>query len=120
MGPFCVQNFRFKFEFESGGGNNLYIDNINISYENTTLIEPIIGNEVVLYPNPVKNQLSVNATKYFSKINILNVMGQIVMKKYVPETKKLVLNTSLLENGYYTIQIIQEDKKWSFPFIKAN
>ena len=74
----------------------------------------------MLYPNPVKQQLCVNATKYFSKINILNVMGQIVMKKHVPETKKLVLNTSLLENGYYTIQIIQEDKKWSFPFIKAN
>ena len=120
MGPFCVQNFRFKFEFESGGGNNLYIDNINISYENTTSIEPFIGNEVVLYPNPVKHQLSLNSTKYFSKINILNVMGQIVMKKHVPETKKLVLNTSLLENGYYTIQIIQEDKKWSSPFIKAN
>jgi hypothetical protein len=36
LGPFCVENFRFKIEFVSGGGNNLYIDNINISYENTT------------------------------------------------------------------------------------
>ena len=34
LGPYCVENFRFKFEFKSGGGNDLFIDNINISYEN--------------------------------------------------------------------------------------
>ena len=120
IGPFCVQNFRFKFEFESGGGNNLYIDNINISYENTTSINPSFYNEVSIYPNPVKDQLTINATNYFSQIHLLDIMGKTVLTKNLSATKRLVLNTGSLENGYYFIQIIQGNKLRSYPFMKIN
>ncbi|MAJ07082.1 MAG: hypothetical protein CL827_09540 [Crocinitomicaceae bacterium] len=120
IGPFCVQNFRFKFEFESGGGNNLYIDNINISYENTTSINSSFYNEVSIYPNPVKDQLTINATNYFSQIHVLDIMGKTVLTKNLLATKKLVLNTGSLENGYYFIQIIQGNKLRSYPFMKIN
>ena len=120
IGPFCVQNFRFKFEFESGGGNNLYIDNINISYENTTSINSSFYNEISIYPNPVKDQLTINATNYFSQIHVLDIMGKTVLKKNLSATKKLVLNTGSLENGYYFIQIIQGNKLRSYPFMKIN
>ena len=115
-----MQNFRFKFEFESGGRNNLYIDNINISYENTTSINPSLYNEVSIYPNPVKDQLTINATNYFSQIHVLDIMGKTVLTKNLSATKKLVLNTGSLENGYYFIQIIQGNKLRSYPFMKIN
>ena len=120
IGPFCVQNFRFKFEFESGGGNNLYIDNINISFENTTSINSSFYNEISIYPNPVKDQLTINATNYFSQIHVLDIMGKTVLTKNLSATKKLVLNTGSLENGYYFIQIIQGNKLRSYPFMKIN
>ncbi|MGD1847327.1 MAG: M43 family zinc metalloprotease [Salibacteraceae bacterium] len=40
---FLRENFRFRFEFESGGGNNLYIDDINI----TGTFNPV---PILLYP----------------------------------------------------------------------
>ena len=47
-------------------------------------------------------------------------MGKIVLTKNLLATKKLVLNTGSLENGYYFIQIIQGNKLRSYPFMKIN
>ena len=79
LGPFCVQNFRFKFEFQSGGGNNLYIDNINISYENTTGISNSFTGKVSIYPNPANDILNIVSNNPFSKIQILDMMGKEVL-----------------------------------------
>ena len=60
-----VDNFLYKFEFESDGGNNFYLDNINIYAGPPS--EELVGTEVVnddisgynLFPNPVDDQLNV-------------------------------------------------------------
>ena len=120
LGPFCVENFRFKMEFVSGGGNNLYIDNINISYENTTGIESINNAIVSIYPNPTKNQLTINSSKLFSKVRIIDIMGKEVFTKNIDLTKNLVINTSNLENGYYSIQLLQGNRTVTHSFLKTN
>jgi len=50
---FHVGNFRFKFEFESDGGNNVYIDDININGAAVGIDELLgTGNALVVVPNP--------------------------------------------------------------------
>jgi hypothetical protein len=120
LGPFCVENFRFKMEFVSGGGNNLYIDNINISYENTTGIETINNAIVSIYPNPTKTQLTVHSSKLFSKVRIIDIMGKEVFTKSIDLTKNLIINTSNLDNGYYSIQLLQNNRTVSHSFLKTN
>ena len=84
IGPFCVQNFRFKFEFESGGGNDLYIDNINISYENTTAINTSNKNEVSIFPNPANNNLTVSSSKIISEFAVFDIMGKQLLSNKKP------------------------------------
>ena len=104
IGPFCVSNFRFKFEFNSGGGNNLYIDNINISYKNTTGTDSFINQEISVYPNPSSDFLKISAFKNIDEINIYDIMGKQVYSNKT-NTKTLDLNISNFKNGYYSIKI---------------
>ena len=104
IGPFCVSNFRFKFEFNSGGGNNLYIDNINISYKNTTGTDSFINQEISVYPNPSSDFLKISALKNIDEINIYDIMGKQVYSNKT-NTKTLDLNISNFKNGYYSIKI---------------
>ena len=120
IGPLCVQNFRFKFEFQSGGGNNLYIDNINISYENTTGVSKSFISEISIYPNPTKDILNIVSSNSFSKIQVLDMMGKEVLMKNESNMKRAVINTSFLDNGYYSIKISQGNQVNFYSFIKVN
>lgn len=63
---FFTGDFRFKFEFESDGGNNFYLDDINL-YQGAPSDDPILGlNEsssaisgVLLYPNPTAGEINL-------------------------------------------------------------
>ena len=120
LGPFCVQNFRFKFEFQSGGGNNLYIDNINMSYENTTGLAASDIEEVSIYPNPTIDILNISSSNSFSNIQVLDMMGKEVLMKNDFNVKNTSLNTSQLDNGYYSIKISQGTRVSFYSFIKVN
>ena len=120
IGPLCVQNFRFKFEFQSGGGNNLYIDNINISYENTTGVSKSFISEISIYPNPTNDILNIVSSNSFSKIQVLDMMGKEVLMKNEYNMKRAVINTSFLDNGHYSIKISQGNQVNFYSFIKVN
>ena len=118
IGPICVQNFRFKFEFESGGGNDLYIDNINISYENTTAINSYYKNEVSIFPNPANNNLTVSSSKIILEIAVFDIMGKQVLFKNKTNSNTVNLNTSRLSKGYYSIRLQQAEEVLIKSFIK--
>ena len=118
IGPFCVQNFRFKFEFESGGGNDLYIDNINISYENTTAINTSNKNEVSIFPNPANNNLTVSSSKIISEFAVFDIMGKQLLSNKKVHSNIVKVNTSKLSKGYYTISLKQGEEILIKSFMK--
>ena len=52
------ENLRVKFEFTAGGGNNIWIDNINISDINSTKEEQV--NNLKVSPNPSNGNFNVS------------------------------------------------------------
>gem|GEM_PF-132320 len=73
---------RLKFQFSSGGGNNLFIDDINISV--STGVEDIQSALLTLnvHPNPMSetSEISFNLTqKSKVKVEILDVVGKEIM-----------------------------------------
>ena len=118
IGPFCVQNFRFKFEFESGGGNDLYIDNINISYENTTAINTSNNNEVSIFPNPANNNLTVSSSKIISEFAVFDIMGKQLLSNKKVHSNIVKVNTSKLSKGYYSISLKQGEEILIKSFMK--
>ena len=97
-------NVRFKFEFTSGGGNNIYIDDINIG--------GVVGlNELAniasftVYPNPTSSsaQITFNLVKNVDvlSIKVRNAVGQEVTN---------VINGQSFAAGDYTLNIDNERK----------
>ena len=93
-------NVRFKFVFESGGGNNLYIDDINIDgISSTNDLYDNIGSFNV-YPNPTKDNavISFNLTK-----NVDNLT--IVVKDLLGKDVSSVINGQSFAAGKYTLSV---------------
>ena len=114
---YWVENFRLRFEFESDGGNNFFLDDINI-YQGDESNDPILSlnaegyiSEFNVYPNPASDEANVvfsieNAQK--ASIEIVNAVGQTVSSNVVnaESGRNLVmLNTSNIQAGVYMVRI---------------
>jgi hypothetical protein len=56
-----------------------------------------------MYPNPVKNTLTVEANSNIQKVSIYNVLGQEVMAKS-PKSNAATLQTGSLQKGVYMVK----------------
>lgn len=70
---------------------------------------------ISLYPNPADATLRIRLNDAFNKgamqLIITNHLGQVIrVRQTMPNRKILELNTSNLSNGYYNIQLLQENK----------
>jgi thiol-disulfide isomerase/thioredoxin len=104
-----------KFEANSGYGNNLYLDNINVNLVTGT--ETISSNNVdKLFPNPAADKATL--TLRLSKagdvtINVLNTIGQmvetIVKNNLSPSEYSFSIGTVKLSPGIYSVNVISPD-----------
>jgi len=113
---YWVDNFRYRFEFTAGGGNNLYIDNINIYTGSPS--DDIVGieenqsiNNLSVYPNPADNELNVRFSMDNAQetiITIQDVTGKITQTNLIKANsgQNLVfMDTSALSSGMYFMKI---------------
>ena len=98
-------NVLIKFEFTSGYGNNVYIDNINVTYS-PTAVESVDESELSIFPNPVKDVLNINYDKAISQIDVFDVNGKLV-KTFT--TVNGTINVSDLSDGVYMLNIQTEE-----------
>lgn len=113
---YLVSNFMFKFVFESDGGNNLFIDDINITGPDATSVENLdISNSIDIFPNPVRDQLNVTISgerPYNFRMQLINTVGQTVwlqdQVKFGGGSQQFEVNTSDLSPGVYMLHIETE------------
>ena len=124
---YYIENFRYMFEMENGGGNNVYVDDIKI-YDPTA-----VGiNEVYkaalnynVYPNPVSDLLNVE----FNLLEKTNVLGEvfdisgrkietIFNSEFSLGTHRYDYNASDLNAGVYFIKITLEGESFTKRVIK--
>lgn len=113
---YWVDNFRFKFEFESDGGNNFYMDDINI-YSGPSSEEPLSVNDESLiksfgvYPNPADQSTNVTFSLEKSQnvnVSLVNMMGQTIQSNDIQaETGNnlVMIDTKNIQSGVYLIQV---------------
>jgi hypothetical protein len=58
---------------------------------------------IKMYPNPVKNTLSIEANSSIEKVSVFNVLGQEVMTAS-PKSNATTLHTSELQKGVYMVR----------------
>jgi len=106
------------------GGNNLYIDNINIGASAVVGIEEnnLENNFISVYPNPAS--ISITLLSDFSlrnaELKIMNVFGKLLIQKIFSSMNKTDIDISGLSNGLYIMQLNSNHKFFSYKFIKAD
>lgn len=101
------QNLKIRIVVESGGGNPVYIDNINLSQYFTsspTLEKPL---DVVIFPNPSNGNFTIQMaslqTNSHTKISITDVNGREIA----------ILNNSIIQGQNFSININPKEYRLS-------
>lgn len=115
---FFTGEFKFKFNFENDGGNNFYLDNINL-YEGSPSEDIIaVGLEDIssfdqfsLYPNPADNELNVRFNIQESndvQVSIQDLQGKMIQGhkiQAISGSNLIMLNTEVLAPGVYFLKL---------------
>ena len=94
-----------KFVFTSNYGNNVFVDNIEI-LDSPVGIEDVDESSLAIFPNPVKDVLTINYDKAISQIDVYDVNGKLV-KTFT--TVGNSINVSDLSSGVYMLNMQTED-----------
>ncbi|MFB6258052.1 MAG: M43 family zinc metalloprotease [Flavobacteriales bacterium] len=123
-----VEDLRIKFEFTSGGGNNLYIDNINVHDEQNVSIEKEKqeGPAWSLHPNPVQKQafleLNLSERKEVS-VEVLDIRGKKLLdvkngKDLRAGKHRIQLDLQGIEAGPYFVRLRTGDQQHTRKLFK--
>ena len=103
------KNVRFKFEFVAGLGNNIYMDDINIS-SITGIDEVNLSDRVKVYPNPVSDILTIEFPSDQMELNHLilrDIAGRQVLYENISGSagSNVKIDVSGLNSGIYFLQM---------------
>jgi PKD repeat protein len=115
-----VNNFRLKFQFTSGGGNNIYIDDINIFDPAQVGIKDITSRKGFnIFPNPATNNATIlfdlNKTENIS-ISMIDILGKSINilsnRNFEAGEHRVPLNASEVDlaKGIYFVRITIGEK----------
>lgn len=110
-----VGHFRFKFEFESAGGNNLYIDDINVLGSPVGVEEVLaLGAGLAVVPNPAASEADLYLSLQNSgktTIELLDVLGRRVQVLHQGDLSsgdhRMAIPVAALESGLYLVRLQQ-------------
>jgi len=112
--------------FENDGGNNIYIDNINLYPSSMTAIaEQSTIHTLSVYPNPVKDVTTIELFAVSGQdynITLLNTLGQqtatIYQGQLTDGINLVEYQTADLAKGIYLIRIESEGETRTVKLIK--
>lgn len=111
---------RIKFEMESGGGNNIYLDEINISAVLSVSETKRFDQSMSLFPNPTSGnstlEFTLNEHKQIS-VQMIGLLGNQIEQLYSGDMPrgmhKMNLPTASLERGVYLVQLIADGERYT-------
>ncbi len=114
---YWTSDFRYKFAFEAGGGNNIYLDNINIyaGSPSDDLVSGLAENgglsELSVYPNPTDDELNVRFALNNAQdavIEIQDLSGKVTQKNLIHAntgSNLVFVDTQSLASGMYFLTV---------------
>jgi PKD repeat protein len=125
-------NFKVKFKFEGEGGNNIYLDDINL-YDGDPSDELVLGlsgnkefSGVEVYPNPAENETNVSFSLMSSQevlFTVYDYSGKLIERQVVKGVEGpnvIMYNTSTISSGIYYIKLESNQHAFTTPFVVKN
>ncbi|MBA3681769.1 MAG: T9SS type A sorting domain-containing protein [Bacteroidetes bacterium] len=115
------QQVAFKIEFTPNGGNNVYVDDINVTgtvglKENSSVL-----NEVFVYPNPFSNKLSLkgNEINKINSIQLFDILGKEIVTELKANNEELkIINVESVNAGIYFLKLNSAEGSKTVKIIK--
>lgn len=110
-------NVRFKFRFKNNGGNNFYIDDINLAEAISTNINTIKNaSNIMVFPNPMLDKTTLS---FYLKNNVVQL--NVIIKDVLGKEVTRVVNNAHFSAGKYNLEIDKTNKLSSgLYFIEFN
>ncbi len=103
-------------------GSNFTITQIryrdNYQVLNSVVESSELENALNFYPNPVKNELQIENSKNWKKIEIYNLNGQLLISQNLEKSSKNSVYVEKLPIGLYNAKIFKGNEQFIFKFIK--
>ncbi len=115
---FFTGDFRVKFQFESDGGNNFYLDDINMyqgapSDDIVDIQEFDSFNQFSVYPNPSEGELNIEFSQASSGnaiVQITDINGKLIRAHSIQAqigNNLVLMDTKDIAPGLYMVNLIQ-------------
>jgi hypothetical protein len=96
------------FETTSGGGNNVFIDNVALA--NTSGVSEAQSLKLSISPNPAKDYLSIETTAAVSEqmdISVTDMFGKVISRATMPKGGNTInLDLSAFAAGTYMVRMV--------------
>jgi len=106
---------------DATGSGNFWDGTNNISGMLTVTGTLAVGNQVIegfnFYPNPLKDNMTLNARENIEQVELYNLLGQQVMIKQ-PNVSTYQINMSTLKTGVYFMKVKVGDKTGTYKVVK--
>ena len=74
------------------------------------VIEISINNDLILYPNPTNEQLTIDFTTNATSIKVYNMLGELIIEKKITDDQSAVqLSVCNYKVGTYNVQLYKQD-----------
>jgi PKD repeat protein len=126
---YFTDNFRMRFRFEGEGGNNFYLDDINI-YSGAPSNDLVVAGiehenltDIALYPNPTDADLHLSfhsLSAGAATLKVTDLTGKVVQSYplFLQEGKNMVVTqTTQLAAGSYLLQLEFNGALTTLPFV---
>jgi len=103
-GSYKTNNILFRIDFISGGGNDFYLDDINVYDAASIGIEENSTLFFNIHPNPASQYIEINGDFENAELELMNLQGQVLMNKNIISGEKVLVEG--LSSGVYLVRII--------------
>ena len=122
---YAVENFRFKFWFTGDGGNDLWIDDININGTPVGLDETIAAGGVLVSPNPATSSATLSLQQADAanvRVELLDLTGRtiavVAQGRTAAGLHRWELPVRALNSGVYLVRVMQDARQQVLRFTK--
>jgi hypothetical protein len=106
-----------QFKFDGGTAGKIYLDNLYFYKGSALSTTKFDVSNVKMYPNPVKNNLTIEANSTIERVSVYNILGQEVLTTR-PSANAATLQTSNLQKGIYFVKTEIDGKVSASKIIK--
>jgi len=126
---YFTDNFRMRFKFEGEGGNNFFLDDINL-YSGSPSNELVVGGlsqneftDLSIFPNPTDGDLHLqftSSTGGAAQLHITDLSGKIISNyplQLQPGTNLVITETNQLAGGSYLLTLVVNGVQTTRTFV---